>query len=121
MQLIGIIILIVTGVGILGGLLYVGLRENAGADPLQARLAEYADREVPATLEDLEMSLSFRDRVVLPLVKGLATLLTRFTPEQQIEATRKQLELAGKADKTDARTVFGTRILITVIFGGGPF
>jgi len=121
MQFAGIIILILTGVGILGGLLYVGLREQSGADPLQSRLAEYADREVPATLEELEMSLSFRDRVVVPIFKGLANLATRFTPEQQIESTRRQLELAGQATKTDPRTFFGTRILLTVLFGGGAF
>src|SRR5215475_10738290 len=113
MHTIIVIVIILLGVGILGALVYVGMRDNAGADPLQARLAEYADREVPATLEDLEMSLSFRDRVVVPLVKGLANILTRFTPEQQIEATRKQLELAGQANKTDPRTFFGTRILLT--------
>jgi tight adherence protein C len=121
MQLIGILILIVTGVGILGGLLYVGLKENAGSDPLQARLAEYADREVPATLEELEMSLSFRDRVVVPIFKAIANLATHFTPEQQIENTRRQLELAGKATKTDPRTFFGTRILLTGLFGVGAF
>jgi tight adherence protein C len=120
-QLIGVIVILGLGISILGALVYVGMRENAGVDPLQQRLAEYADREVPATLEDLEMSLSFRDRVVIPLVKGLATMLTRFTPEQQIEATRKQLELAGRAHKTDARTFFGTRILMTFLFGGGAF
>ncbi len=120
-QLIGIIIIIGLGVTILGGLVYVGMRENGGADPLQSRLAEYADREVPTTLEDLEMSLSFRDRVVVPLFKALANIVTRFTPEQQLETTRKQLELAGQAHKTDARTFFGTRILLTFLMGGGAF
>src|SRR5260221_10245158 len=115
MQLIGILILIVTGVGILGGLLYVGLKENAGSDPLQARLAEYADREVPATLEELEMSLSFRDRVVMPMFKALANMASQFTPEQQIEETRKKLELAGISHKQDPRTFFGTRILLTFL------
>ncbi len=120
-QLIGIIIIIGLGVTILGGLVYVGMRENGGSDPLQSRLAEYADREVPTTLEDLEMSLSFRDRVVVPLFKALANIVTRFTPEQQLETTRKQLELAGQAHKTDARTFFGTRILLTFLMGGGAF
>lgn len=121
MQLIGIIIIIVAGVGLLGGLLYVGLRENSGQDPLQARLAEYADRETPATLEELEMSLSFRDRVVVPMFQALANLATKFTPEQQLESTRKQLELAGKAQTTDPRTFFGTRIMMTILLGGLGF
>src|SRR5689334_21178315 len=99
----GIILIIALGVFILGGLVYVGMKENIGADPLQARLAEYADRELPTSLEDLEMSLSFRDRILIPIFKKLAEILTQFTPEQQLEHTRQQLELAGKAHKTDAR------------------
>ncbi|MCC7448362.1 MAG: type II secretion system F family protein, partial [Anaerolineae bacterium] len=47
--------------------------------------------------------------------------VTKFTPEQQIESTRKQLELAGKAQTTDARTFFGTRIMLTALLGGGAF
>lgn len=121
MQLIGIIIILVAGVGLLGGLLYVGMRENSGQDPLQSRLAEYADRESPASLEELEMSLSFRDRVVVPIFQTLANLATKFTPEQQLETTRKQLELAGKAQTTDPRTFFGTRIMLTVLLGGMGF
>ncbi|MCC7449416.1 MAG: type II secretion system F family protein [Anaerolineae bacterium] len=120
-QLIGIIIMIGAGVSILGGLIYVGFRDNANQDPLQARLAEYGDRELPASLEDLELSLSFRDRVLVPMFKMLANMVTKFTPEQQIESTRKQLELAGKAQTTDARTFFGTRIMLTVLLGGGAF
>ncbi len=121
LQLIGIIIIILAGVGLLGGLIYVGVRENVDQDPLQARLAEYADRELPASLEELEMSLSFRDRVLMPMFKVLANAVTKFTPEQQIESTRRQLELAGKAHTTDARTFFGTRIMLTVIMGGLGF
>jgi len=121
LQVIGIIIIILGGVGLLGGLFWVGLRENAGQDPLQSRLAEYADRDVPASLEELEMGLSFRDRVVVPIFKAIANFSAQFTPEQQIEETRKQLELAGKAQTTDPRTFFGTRIMMTVAMGVGAF
>ncbi len=44
-QIIGVIVILGLGISILGALIYVGMRENSGADPLQARLAEYADRE----------------------------------------------------------------------------
>jgi tight adherence protein C len=121
LQLIGIIIIVLGGIGLIGGMVYYGMRENAGQDPLQSRLAEYADREAPTSLEELEMSLSFRDRVLMPAFKASADLATRFTPEQQIEATRKKLELAGKAQTTDPRTFFGTRIMLTVLLGGLGF
>jgi tight adherence protein C len=51
----------------------------------------------------------------------MANLVTRFTPEQQIEATRRQLELAGKAQTTDPRVFFGQRLMMSVLMGGGAF
>lgn len=121
LQTIGIIIMAVGGVVLIGGLIYFGMRDNDGSDPLQARLAEFGDRETPATLEELEMSLSFSERVVRPMFKALAELAARFTPESQIEATRLNLRLAGKDLTTDARTFFGTRIMLTVVLGVGGF
>src|SRR5260221_7836253 len=121
MSFVGIIIIIGLGVALLGGLIYAGMRENSGADPLQERLAEYGDREAPASLEELEMSLSFRDRVMVPVFKALANAVTKFTPEQQIESTRRQLELAGRAHTTDPGAFFGTRLMMTVLFGGLGF
>ncbi|MCC7205909.1 MAG: type II secretion system F family protein [Anaerolineae bacterium] len=121
LQLIGIIIIGLGGAGLIGGLIWVGVRNNNDQDPLQARLSQFGDRELPGTLEELELSLSFRERVMLPVFQSMAALVTRFTPESQIEETRHQLELAGKAQTTDPRTFFGTRILLTVILGVAGF
>jgi tight adherence protein C len=120
-QLIAIIVIALGGVGLLAGLIWVGMRENAGADPLASRLAEMADREDVKSLSEIEMSMSFSERVLLPIFKGLANFAANLTPESRIEATRKMLELAGKAQTTDARTFFGTRILLTVLMGVGGF
>lgn len=121
LQLIGIIVIGLGGVGLIGGLIWAGVRGNSDQDPLQARLAQFGDREMPGSLEELEMSLSFRERVLLPVFRWLATTATRFTPESQIEQTRYQLELAGKAQTSDPRTFFGTRIMLTVILGVAGF
>jgi tight adherence protein C len=117
-QLIGIIILVVGGLGLIGGLIYFGMRENSGRDPLQDRLAEYgyADKEIKS-LEDVELEMSFADRVVRPIFKSIAGTAARFTPENQLEHTRHQLELAGQSQKTDARTFFGSRIMLSVGMG----
>jgi tight adherence protein C len=69
----------------------------------------------------LELEMSFRDRVLVPMFRTLANLATRFTPENQIEATRHNLELAGKSQTTDPRTFFGTRIMLTVVLGVAGF
>ncbi len=118
---IGLIVGIVVILVLVVGMVYVGRRENTGEDPLEKRLIEYGDRPEPTSLSEIEQSLSFRDRVMVPLFKGLANIVTRFTPEQQIEATRRQLELAGKAQTTDPRVFFGQRLMLTVLMGGGAF
>lgn len=120
-QTIALIVIGLGGLGLLAGLVWAGLRENRG-DPLQERLAEFAERETPGSLEELEMSMSFKDRVLLPLFKALANRLSRFTPESQIEAARRKIELAGQTDKMDPRTFFGTRIMLMILLGiGGAF
>ena len=122
MQFAAIVLIIVAGVIILGGLVFAGLRENTGYDPLQARLAEYADREGGiSALDDIELKISFQERVIIPIFKALANFLSSLTPEQQIETTRHQLELAGKAQTTDPRTFFGTRIMLTAVLGVAGF
>jgi tight adherence protein C len=113
-QIVGIVIVALGAIGLLGGLIWVGVKDNNAGDPLQERLAEYGDRELPQSLEELELSISFKDRVLVPAFRSIAGFLARFTPESQIEETRHQLELAGKANTTDARTFFGTRIMFTV-------
>jgi tight adherence protein C len=121
-QMIALIVIGLGGLGLLAGLVWVGLRENKGGDPLQDRLAEFAEREMPGSLEELEMSMGFKDRVLLPLFKTLANRLSRLTPESQIESARRKIELAGKAQTMDPRTFFGTRIMLTVLLGvGGGF
>ncbi len=116
MDPVGIILLIVFGLLVVGGLIFYGMRDE-DSDPLQARLAEYDERELPSSLEELELSMSFQDRILRPLFQWLADLVTRFTPERQLEDTRKQLELAGNPNNMDATTFLGMRIGATVAFG----
>ncbi|MDX2159751.1 MAG: type II secretion system F family protein [bacterium] len=114
-----ILIIGLVGAGIVGALVYVGVREDNGRDPLQERLAQYEDKEMPQSLEDIELSISFKDRVILPAIKQLAALTTRFTPQQQLEDIRHQLELAGMT--TDPAQFFTLRIFFTIAMGGGAF
>jgi tight adherence protein C len=120
-QIVGIAILVIGAIALIGGLIYVGSRENSGEDPLMKRLAEYGDRELPSSLSDLEMELSLRDRVIVPLLKQLSNVVTRFTPEQQIENTMHQLELAGRAQNTDARMFIGQRLLMMLLMSAAAF
>lgn len=110
-------LVIVLGILVLIGIMvYMGLRDERGRDPLQERLAALGEREIEVeSLEDVELKLSFKDRVLLPVFKGIADFIIRFTPQKQLEATRQKLELAGQT--TDPTAFFLQRIMFTVIFG----
>lgn len=100
---------------ILGVLVYVGLREDRGMDPLQERLIQYGDRELPESLEEIELSISFKDRVIVPMVQGLANIVRKITPQSQLEQSRRKLELAGMT--TDPSAFFLQRIVFLVVGG----
>ena len=107
----GIALLLIVGV-----LVYMGTREERRVDPLQDRLATYDSMtEIPDSLQDIELSLSFKDRVLVPLVDRLAKLTAKFTPQSQLESSRRSLELAGQT--TDPTQFFLTRIVFTILFG----
>ncbi len=116
-----IIGLIVAGVILLGGLIIVGMRDDEDVDPLEKRLQEYGDRDLPESLEELELSLSTRERVIIPMYRGLARFAVRFTPENQIESIRRQIELAGKSQTMEPVAFFGQRIALTIGLGVGAF
>lgn len=110
-------IAIVIGLVIVAGLVYVGLREDNSRDPLQERLSQYGEREIPQSLEEIELSLSFRDRILIPVLKQIAAITVRFTPEKQLEEARRLIELSGMAGSMEATSFFALRIVATVGLG----
>lgn len=61
------------GIGILlvlGAMVYIGIRRESGGDALEDRLAAFGDREVDVeSLEEVELSLSFQDRILFPVIE----------------------------------------------------
>lgn len=115
MELLPIIVVIVL-VTIIGLMVYVGMRDRKEIDPLEERLAIYAGRdEVINSLEDVELQISFKDRIMIPIVQWLSDITRRLTPQQQMEQTRRKLELAGQ--NSDPTQFFMQRIIWTVVLG----
>lgn len=118
---ITILILLGAAVLLLGGLVVVGYTDRTDTDPLEKRLAQYGDREVPSSLEEIELSLSTRERVIIPMYRALARFAAKFTPENQMESVRRQIELAGKTQSMEPAVFFGQRIALTIGMGVGAF
>ena len=114
------IVLLVGGfVVALVAILILSMRQSSGSDELTARLEEFASRSEPVSLEELELSRPFADRIINPILKGLAGFVTRFTPANTVESTHHQLELAGRPNNWGPTEFFGVRagaaILLAVI------
>jgi tight adherence protein C len=110
-------VLIIGALLIIAIMVYIGLREDRNVDPLQQRLAQYGERELPDSLEEVELSISFKERVLVPIMKGMARIVVRFTPQKQLEMTRRKLEIAGM--NADPSAFFLQRIVFTILLGIG--
>jgi len=98
-------------------LVIVGIGAPDPQQTLQQRLAEYGARETPATLEEVELSLPFSQRIVVPLLNGIAQFVARFTPQRSLEASRHNLELAGNPYNLTASQFWALRAATAIVLG----
>jgi tight adherence protein C len=99
----------------------VSLGRNAQgeeADPLQARLAEFIQRGDVASLEEIELSQPFSERVIIPVIRRIGEFSARFTPQKAIQDTARKLELAGNPWPIDAATFLAIRFILAVVLAG---
>lgn len=120
-------IAIIIGLVILGGaatLVVVGIRysrenQDNEIDPVMSRLAEASQRGETVSLEAAELQQPFMERVVVPVIKRLGEVSTRFTPQQLLQETTLKIELAGNPGRIDAATFLALRFVGAGLFGGG--
>ena len=112
----GVLFVIVVVIGVIS----VGVRQNSDEDddPLQARLAEYLQSGDVASLEEIELSQPFTERVIIPIVRKIGEISARFTPQKAIQDTAKKMELAGNPWPIDAATFLAIRFILGVVLGG---
>ena len=93
----------------------VSMRRAGTAQSLDDRLNELADLGQSVTLEELELSQPFSQRVLIPMLEALSKMAQRFTPQQTIEASRHKLELAGMAHKIKPVQFLGYRMAAAIV------
>jgi tight adherence protein C len=97
--------------------LFVGFARTASQpNPVRTRLDMYGTR--PRSLEEIELSQPFTERALLPLIRGLARMLNRATPQKNVEQVRHKLDLAGNPNNWTPSEFLGVRGLAG-IFGAG--
>jgi tight adherence protein C len=88
----------------------LAMRDSGDQDPLQARLAEFADRGDMASLEEIELSQPLTDRIIFPMARRLGEVALRFTPQNAINDTSRKLELAGNPGRLDPTLFWSLRL-----------
>jgi tight adherence protein C len=114
------VILALIGLLVVGGaiaLVVIGMRAKYESDPLQQRLAEFAARGETASLEQIELSQPITERVIFPVARRLGDFVTRFTPQNALQATARKLELAGNPRGLEPAIFWALRIFLAVAIG----
>ena len=111
-----IVLLAVMGIAVLG-LIFAGLASSTRSEDVAVRLEEFASRSTPITLEEIELSQPFSQRVIKPILEGAAGFITRFAPANALENARHHLELAGRPYNWGPTEFFGFRALAALLLG----
>jgi tight adherence protein C len=113
---------------IVGGLAFIalavvlvrfGLQATSGGQDIQNRLEEYGGRSstVGLTLEEIELSQPFSQRVIRPMLLTLSRNFSKLSPSKSKAAAELQLELAGRPNNWGATEFFGLRIFVAIVLG----
>ncbi|MBV6395491.1 MAG: hypothetical protein HFACDABA_01067 [Anaerolineales bacterium] len=120
----GVLVWIILGVVLVGGAVALVLagtraaqREDEG-DPVLSRLAEFTERGEEVSLEKLELSQPFSERVLVPFLRRVGELSARFTPQKVVIETNRKLEMAGNPGRIDATTFLAARFIVPIFFDG---
>lgn len=111
MAIIIIVVLLIAAI-----LVFLGIRQSRQPDALEERLEQFGTLERPPSLEEIEMSQPFRERILLPVLRTIAQFVSRFTPRQSMESVQHQLDLAGNPYNWGPMEYMGVRGVVFVLF-----
>lgn len=93
-------------------MVWAGTRRSAAAISIDDRLAQYSERQY--TLEELELTLPFRERVLIPSFLRFARYLSRYTPRSNVDALRQSLIEAGSPPRVGVAEFMGLRLVLSM-------
>ena len=84
---------------------------------LEARLARYAQSAI--SIEDMELSLPFSERVLLPPLRRLTSMILRLTPDAQVSLTRQNMIKAGLLNTMSVNQFQTRRLTVALVLSCG--
>lgn len=115
-------LLIIGAVIVIGAivLVIIGRRAPRLTDEatLQTRLEEFTQKGEPVSLEKIELSQPFTERVIYPFARKFGEFASRFTPQNAMHNVSRNLELAGTPSYLDPTLFLAIQFVAAAIFGG---
>ncbi|RLC90766.1 MAG: type II secretion system F family protein [Chloroflexi bacterium] len=95
---------------LVGVFLFMIFRGSGSSQSIEDRLNEMAALGQPVSLEEIELSRPFTERVITPMLQGLSELAKNMTPQHSLEQAQHTLLMAGMAHKIQPAQFFLMRI-----------
>jgi tight adherence protein C len=115
----GMLLPLLIALGIGGSIIvvFVGLASRSGASVVEERLGEFGTRSV-VSLEEIELSDPFAERVIKPILENIANAFARLTPRRNVENIQHNLDLAGNPYRWTPAEFTGLRLAAAVLIAG---
>nr|WP_290668699.1 type II secretion system F family protein [Ardenticatena sp.] len=118
-MLIPLLVALLTGASVFLIILGLSGALQTETEDVSERIARYGTRQV-TSLQELELEEPFTERVLRPLIRSLASTISRFTPQQVLENQRALLEAAGNPNDWTPADFLGVRGLAAIVLGALP-
>ena len=115
-----VIVLIAVFVVILlaAAMIYIGQRmPKEEEDAFVDRLNEFSQSGEAVSLDQIELSQPFTQRVIFPLIRRFGEMASKNTPQNVLLETNRKIELSGMATRFDAPIFLASRFVVAGIFG----
>ena len=117
-----VLIAVLVIVGLAAALIYVGQRmPKHDDDPFSDRLNEFSQSGEAVSLDQIELSQPFTERVIYPLLRRFGEMSAKNTPQNVLQQTNRKLEMSGKAGWVDAPMFLASRFVAAAVLGIGVF
>lgn len=115
-MIIWIVVGVIVLIAVVGIIIYA-MRSGGGEGDIQVRLEEFAGRTTPMSLEEIELSQPFSERVIRPTLQILADKFKSLSPENARASVELKLEQAGRPYNWGAAEFLGLRVGAALVIG----
>ena len=117
-----VLVVVIVVLGIAGALIYVGQRmPRQDIDTFSERLNEFSQSGEAISLDEIELSQPFSERVIYPILRRFGEMSAKNTPQNVLQETTRKIELAGKAGFVDAPMFLASRFVVAAVLGVSVF